>query len=159
MTQIQVLPTEIPELFFFCLLVRSLCQQLFLMSNASLLVGPSSTSTTIISHVQIISVTVFDSNDLIVFFLIITVTSNMHAKIGMRQNSFILSLFSSNINFLHSFKKTPLLPSPFQPPFWAGVRVCSHITGWMGAPFKKKAFDFKYLKEIKGLKPMQTQKP
>lgn len=74
--------------------------------------------------------------------------SDMNAKIKMtRQNNFILSLFSSNINFLLDFKKPPLLSSPFQP-FWAGVRVCSHRTGWMGAPLKITC-DFKDSKKKK----------
>lgn len=56
-----------------------------------------------------------------------SVTSNLNAKIKMvKQNSFILSLFPSNINILLSFKKTPL-PTPFKLVY---VFAVTKLDGW-----------------------------
>lgn len=59
-----------------------------------------------------------------------SLTSTVNAKI--RQNSIILSLFSTKHKLPTQLQKDSLSVQALPAPFLAGVRVCSHKTGWMG---------------------------
>lgn len=70
----------------------------------------------------------------------------------MAQNSFTLSLFSWNINFLLGFKKIHFSPLPFNV-FWAGVRVCSHsLQNWKAR--STEILENHSTENMDGLKPM-----